>query len=142
MSKQFLEHIKDFKMQNVTISNKKKNLVKDGLLILKAAVSPLHCQACGKPKGKLLWCKHVYLMFRNIFPYSLEQICLIAANDKYINLEEIVDEECCICLDKITKLEEQCLQCGHLLHTRCLKQNIINCPICQYSLKKKFSLMI
>lgn len=44
-------------------------------------------------------------------------------------------EECCICLEKMTNKNISMTECNHLFHTSCLlKYNNKKCPICRQSL--------
>lgn len=96
MSHQLKNYLSHMKFKNLVIHNKKKLQVKDGITIVKINFSPLDCQLCGPPKGKLLWCKHIYLLYKEIYKHSNEDISLIAHDKKYIDLNLQFKEECYI----------------------------------------------
>ena len=59
MSRQFRDLVNTFDYKNLEVVNKKKNIMRDGIIKFKIDLCPLSCQLCSKPKGKLLWCKHI-----------------------------------------------------------------------------------
>lgn len=130
MSKQFQDYYNSLNFSNLCIYNKKKNQIKDNLTVIKLSLNPLECQLCGKPHGKLLLCKHLIFYFIKVLGLSLIDISLIGCNDKYKDPTVLINEECCICLDTIHKLETQCLQCGQFYHKKCNKN--LECSICKY----------
>ena len=134
MSRQLQHYFNTLNFSNICVYNKKKNQVKDNYTVIQISLNPLDCKFCGKPKGKLLLCKHILFYFIKVLNLSLVDISLIGCNEKYKDHSIPITEECCICLDTINKLETQCLQCGQLYHTKCYTLN--ECAICKNKILK------
>ena len=52
-----------------------------------------------------------------------------------INFEELLNKECCICLEDFNNNEKIiALNCGHNFHKKCIKKWLVrknSCPLCQ-----------
>jgi hypothetical protein len=135
MSYQFSNYVRKFDLKLLSLYNKKKNIIKDK--VMKITINPEipSCQLCGKPPGKLNWCKHIYFFLLQYYQCSPYRLNLIGTNKKYIDSTIAFEEECCICLDEVTEIEHQCIQCAAVFHTRCLGNKIGDCPVCRSSIK-------
>lgn len=126
MSRQFYNHVNSYDYKNLSVLNKKKLQMKDKITKFTISLDPFNCQICGKPPGKLLWCKHIIFYMKDVYNYSIAEMNLY--NDT------LNDKECCICLEVIHYPEEQCLRCSQFYHKRCVKK-LFTCSVCQYTLR-------
>ena len=161
MSQQLYNYFKNIenKLNSISLIQSKKNkkntfYLKDGIfkLFVKFNKNNIDCQMCKNPKlCSLKKCHHIYYVLIHIYKLDLKQISLIWKDDnweKFIN-QEIIDfnnkwneEECGICLDEIITKKfnyydiYQCLECGNLMHNKCLRKTEENhCLFCYSSNK-------
>jgi RING finger and CHY zinc finger domain-containing protein 1 len=90
-----------------------------------------HCTKCGKCKhGKRKDYKHCdvccYCIEKNIF-------------DSHKCIQGVSQQDCCICLSKMTKGSLTIAECNHVFHKDCftnLCKSHVLCPLCKSNLKK------
>lgn len=137
MSAQFREYLNTLNFSKLSLS-KKKTII-DNFVRFNLSEDKLHCPMCGQPKGKIRPCKHVLYYLFEKHKLSEYEVCRLLKGDnwnhflKYGDIPNEIDE-CCICLENIYEIEDQCLSCGIFFHKKCIK-NFIKCPHCSASMK-------